>query len=35
MGIGFAPVYIALACPLLLTLPLLCWLWLAERRSER
>lgn len=35
MGIGFAPVYIAVACLLVLTLPLLYWLWLAERRSER
>lgn len=35
MGIGFVPVYIAVACLLVLTLPLLYWLWLAERRSER
>jgi len=35
MGIGFTPVYIAAACLLVLTVPLLYWLWLAERRSER
>lgn len=34
MGIGFAPVYFAVAAILALTLPLLYWLWRAERRTE-
>jgi MFS family permease len=33
LGIGFAPVYIAVAGLLVATLPLLYWLWRAERRT--
>jgi MFS family permease len=34
LGIGFVPVYFAVAGLLVLTLPLLYWLWQAERRAE-